>query len=86
MVGAVWHHGAIYAERVLGITNPGSACSPTRGGPKGNAVVQEHMASARTDLTLRNVEGQGHHPGQGDVSYPMACGNVAIKTAEGTGS
>jgi glycerol-3-phosphate acyltransferase PlsX len=82
--------GAIYAERVLGITNPRvGLLSNGEEDTKGNAVVQEaHALLRETDLNFcGNVEGKDITQGKADVIVSDGfAGNVAIKTAEGTAS
>jgi glycerol-3-phosphate acyltransferase PlsX len=82
--------GAVYAERVLGITNPRvGLLANGEEETKGNAVVQEaHGLLKQLDLNfVGNVEGKDLVKGAADVIVSDGfAGNVAIKTAEGTAS
>jgi len=82
--------GAVYAEKVLGITTPRvGLLSNGEEDTKGNAVVQEaHSLLRQSDLNFcGNVEGKDITQGKADVIVSDGfAGNVAIKTAEGTAS
>ncbi len=82
--------GAVYAERVLGITNPRvGLLANGEEESKGNAVVQEaHGLLKQLDLNfVGNIEGKDLVRGVADVVVSDGfAGNVAIKTAEGTAS
>ena len=80
--------GTIYAERLMGITNPRVALLSNGEEPgKGNQLVQatEPMLKAQSGLNfVGNVEGKDIFQGKADVVVADGfAGNVVIKTAEG---
>jgi len=82
--------GSIYAERVLGITQPRvGLVSNGEEETKGNQLVQEaHQLFKGSDLNfIGNVEGKDVVAGAADVVVTDGfTGNIMIKLAEGLGS
>jgi phosphate acyltransferase len=82
------HMGAVFAEEILGIRDPGVALLSIGEEPeKGNRLVREaHEALAATDLRfVGNVESRDLLEGAADVVVSDGfIGNVALKALEGT--
>jgi glycerol-3-phosphate acyltransferase PlsX len=82
------HMGAVFAEEILGIRDPGVALLSIGEEPeKGNRLVREaHDALAATDLRfVGNVESRDLLEGAADVVVSDGfIGNIALKALEGT--